>query len=683
MVNEKIFTPKSKAMDYNGFTQKILIDMIKDNEILSSLNKFSYIIQKFSENNSIEILIHNFIRIVLIKKRDEIESYKDLRPISILPAWLITLEKLAKPIVYKIINKKITLNQFGFKSGSDCNLAKTMIYYKSKKLKLNKGLLIDIRKAYDSVNRSILKESIIKEFSMAESDFLIYFIDIYENLKMVINNEEIIPKRGLPQGSALSPLFFNFYINGALNEINKIDNISAQAYADDLILQSNNIHVLQNGYNKTKELYKKLNLIINEDKSELITDIENEKIIDPDTGFEIIAKNKAKYLGQIINSFGIPTDNISRVQFGELIQLIKKIKLTKIAKIRLFHTYMKSKINHLIPLIAITGGISDLWKNMRQIIFRDLLEYSTLPRECASSFGLGYYDVIIRPVLKIIERNFNYTNNNDENEMLKTALVELLKKWLIVEPNQTDKVKNIIARNIEGNLKYNYKDFDTLISTECFTRLYKDHNINYEEIRKLKIIKSPDLIVLLSNQPLHQSEEIIKNYLKEGNANKLEIIQNIIKKLIIVEEYAKINEINIEEDIIKKDENVNTQLEKTIIKEIKIRNKLNDIKTKNENKVNEIFNNFLNQNKDNINLRSIENAIIEIRKILSECSKDKIKEIEVAIELENVYMLEEKYKKSVEEKNKIKKKVGRPKKELKNDPNQKHIDEIFNRILEI
>ena len=48
---------------------------------------------------------------------------------------------------------------------------------------------------------------------------------------------------------------------------------------------------------------------------------------------------------------------------------------------------MKSKINHLIPLIAITGGIGELWKSIRKIIFNTLLEHSTLPRENASDFG--------------------------------------------------------------------------------------------------------------------------------------------------------------------------------------------------------------------------------------------------------------------------------------------------------
>ena len=57
---------------------------------------------------------------------------------------------------------------------------------------------------------------------------------------------------------------------------------------------------------------------------------------------------------------------------------------------------MRSKINHLIPMIALAGEIEKLWKTIREIIFKDLIEYSTLPRESASAFGLGYYEIIVR-----------------------------------------------------------------------------------------------------------------------------------------------------------------------------------------------------------------------------------------------------------------------------------------------
>ena len=167
-------------------------------------------------------------------------------------------------------------------------------------------------------------------------------------------------------------------------------------------------------FDKTIELYQDLNLKINIKKCELISDNVEDKISDKNNKLVILPTEETKYLGQIINSQGIATTNIKNINFGPLINAINRQgQLTRIAKIRIFQIFMKSRINHLIPLISITGGINELWKNIRKIIFRYLLEYSTLPRESASSFGLGFYEIIIRPVLKFIKRNTEYTKNSD------------------------------------------------------------------------------------------------------------------------------------------------------------------------------------------------------------------------------------------------------------------------------
>ena len=103
-----------------------------------------------------------------------------------------------------------------------------MILYNSKKYKYNKALLIDIKKAYDTVNIEILEKIVEKTFQNKNTKtLLLNFIYIHKSLILIINDTEINATRGLPQGSSLSPIFFNLYINDVLKQLNQNEDIHA------------------------------------------------------------------------------------------------------------------------------------------------------------------------------------------------------------------------------------------------------------------------------------------------------------------------------------------------------------------------------------------------------------------------------------------------------------------------
>ena len=54
--------------------------------------------------------------------------------------------------------------QFGFIEERNCKLAKIQVWYNSFTTGVNKSLLIDIKKAFDSINRNKLREMIEKIF---------------------------------------------------------------------------------------------------------------------------------------------------------------------------------------------------------------------------------------------------------------------------------------------------------------------------------------------------------------------------------------------------------------------------------------------------------------------------------------------------------------------------------------
>ena len=69
---------------------------------------------------------------------------------------------------------------------------------------------------------------------------------------------------------------------------------------------------------------------------------------------------------------------------------------------------MKSRISHLLPIIALTNGIYASWKNIRKVIFTPILNKLTLPLE-SELMGLSFYETFITPLLKIKDK---YIENN-------------------------------------------------------------------------------------------------------------------------------------------------------------------------------------------------------------------------------------------------------------------------------
>ena len=106
-------------------------------------------------NESRELFFHNLVRTIPFEKREEVETWSDLRIISILPAWNMVIKKLAAPILESLSRGKLAMVQFVGKEMSDCRIAKFRLNYNSIKGGLKKHLLIDATAAFDNVIREI------------------------------------------------------------------------------------------------------------------------------------------------------------------------------------------------------------------------------------------------------------------------------------------------------------------------------------------------------------------------------------------------------------------------------------------------------------------------------------------------------------------------------------------------
>jgi hypothetical protein len=90
-----------------------------------------------------------------------------------------------------------------------------------------------------------------------------------------VGNHSINAEMGLPQGSVLSPVLFNVYLEEALKSSAKLEAVRKRgdllAFADDMLVMTNNQNELAMIVEELTTLQQQWNLRLNKRKSEILT----------------------------------------------------------------------------------------------------------------------------------------------------------------------------------------------------------------------------------------------------------------------------------------------------------------------------------------------------------------------------------------------------------------------------
>ena len=176
----------------------------------------------------------------LYKKEIKIKP-KNYRPISLLPLISKIIEKIIQNQTQSFLdeNKILYTYQSGFRKHYSTD---TCLSYLTDRLRngFEKGLLtgmilIDLQKAFDTIDHSILLEK-MKCISFSESTIR-WFISYLSNRSFIVSVGKELSSRGklncgVPQGSILGPLLFLLYVNDMPQAVNS----ELLLYADDTCL---------------------------------------------------------------------------------------------------------------------------------------------------------------------------------------------------------------------------------------------------------------------------------------------------------------------------------------------------------------------------------------------------------------------------------------------------------------
>jgi hypothetical protein len=305
-----------------------------------------------------------------IFKSGDISQCNNYRPISV----LVTISKILEKIIYKRLiqyleHKNILYDhQYGFRKGRSTYMPLTLVVdYLHNALDNHEytvGLFIDLRKAFDTVNHSILLNKL--KFYGVRGVPLFWFENYLGNRSQFVSYNNNISSNqnivcGVPQGSILGPLLFLIYIN----DIQSVTTLFTLLFADDtsLFLSGKNINQLIASVNvemgRVNDWFKANRLTLNVDKTKAIifkpnkistTDIQNVDIVINSCKIDIV--DEFKLLGVILDHKLTWSSHIQYIstKLSKTIGILHRVKniLNKQSLLSIYYALFHSYINYCI-----------------------------------------------------------------------------------------------------------------------------------------------------------------------------------------------------------------------------------------------------------------------------------------------------------------------------------------------
>jgi hypothetical protein len=311
----------------------------------------------------------------LNKNAEENGKLDHVRPIVIASLLIKIYESALKDEIMKHVDTSDVVygKQIGFMKGCGCDLnliklrVRTMDLKSVRKNYSSSILFIDFRAAYDFVDHEILFAK------MREKGFCNTIINsikrLYSNFKIKIDymSDEINLNRGVPQGSLISPILFNIFIDDLIRSLGgKI--FEVLAYADDIAVICMKESDLEMVIKELDLWAKKNKMVINHKKSGIMYLFTNRKTPETKYGYPIV--KHYRFLGVWVNNHMNCSKQIDEInkKLEVYIKRNSKIKLKYFSPrslLKIHHYFHGSRLFYgMLAFIDIDTCIKDLEKKV-------------------------------------------------------------------------------------------------------------------------------------------------------------------------------------------------------------------------------------------------------------------------------------------------------------------------------
>jgi hypothetical protein len=300
------YLPRGKAAGADGLMTEVLQTNIKaTSSILTCL--FNII-----KTRCCIPLVWKRALVCPVYKKGAITDIGNYRPISLTSICRRIFEREMMDTITKFDNE-LTVNQAGFRKRRRCTDQISLLNEVLARNPTGCYAFLDLKAAYDVIDRDILWTQ-LSEYVGMDTQTIAMFRELFDNnvSALIVKGKQgpdIINKRGLLQGSTLSPILFNHYINSLSKKLNEETKITTYGirlnnllFADDTMLAAHNKQTLQRLLDICGQWSADYGMLFAPSKCYILSSTPIRCLL---YGTALPQEDQVKYLGMMFNCAGI------------------------------------------------------------------------------------------------------------------------------------------------------------------------------------------------------------------------------------------------------------------------------------------------------------------------------------------------------------------------------------------